>query len=531
MAEPAIQRTEQKQKSPLLEAQQKLDFSGRESKELIIGFSGAIGSGLEYVIPAVKRILEEQGYQVIHLKLSKVIEALLNKNQIANWNSQFDSLNRYERLQHAGNQLRSNFTADFLAEMAIAVISSLRIQSDQGHKDAGNDIKSIVPTRVAYLVDQLKHPDEVALLREVYGNLFYLVGVLTGEKHRHKNLAAKLPAVDVAAAMERDRHDEYEFGQQLDKTLKLADFFLRNNYQNTEAIEKPLRRFFNLIHGQTARTPTKAEYAMYAAFSAALRSACLSRQVGASITDESGNIISTGCNDVPKAHGGLYSEEDSPHDHRCIHMQGGVCFNDLYKSELSDKIAKLLKEKEVDSGISEVIIAEIRTKTRLRDLIEFSRSVHAEMDAIVSVARRGGESVAGGSLYSTTFPCHNCARHIVAAGITKVFYIEPYEKSLALELHSDAIVSEVEDEGSSKVQFLHFEGVAPRQYQELFFAKSERKNKGSAIPFSPRNARKRRVQYLDGYRDLESKVVKNLVDNGFDEAQIAELSAPIAPPQ
>src|SRR5262249_53249597 len=139
----------------------------------------------------------------------------------------------------------------------------------------------------------------------------------------------------------------------------------------------------------------------------------------------------------------------------------------------------------------------VRKSTRLRDLLEFSRSVHAEMDAIVSIARRGGPSVTGGSLYTTTFPCHNCARHIVAAGISKVFYIEPYEKSLALSLHSDSIASDAEETDGSKVQFLHFEGVAPRQYQELFSMKDERKKGGKAISTKLAQAAKVRVQYLD----------------------------------
>ena len=192
---------------------------------------------------------------------------------------------------------------------------------------------------------------------------------------------------------------------------------------------------------------------MYVAYSAGLRSACLSRQVGASISDATGSVISTGCNDVPKANGGLYSEDDAQ-DYRCIYMQGGKCFNDEHKDQLANEIEKILNEELKDPNRAKKLIASVRKSTRLRDLLEFSRSVHAEMDAIVSIARRGGPSVTGGSLYTTTFPCHNCARHIVAAGITRVFYIEPYEKSLALELHSDAIVSDPEQSDGSKVQFL-----------------------------------------------------------------------------
>ena len=58
--------------------------------------------------------------------------------------------------------------------------------------------------------------------------------------------------------------------------------------------------------------------------------------------------------------------------------------------------------------------------------------VHAEMEALLSCARSGVSPV-GGTLYSTTFPCHNCAKHIVAAGLRRVVYVEPYPKSRAVE--------------------------------------------------------------------------------------------------
>lgn len=133
----------------------------------------------------------------------------------------------------------------------------------------------------------------------------------------------------------------------------------------------------------------------------------------------------------------------------------------------------------------------------------------------------------GGSLFTTTFPCHNCARHIVAAGISSVFYIEPYEKSLALDLHHDAIASDSED-CDGRVRFMHFEGVAPRKYQDLFLAVSERKSSVGAERRKARLARKSAVQYLDSYRDLESKVVHNLVtQGGLTEHVIEELANPV----
>jgi len=99
-------------------------------------------------------------------------------------------------------------------------------------------------------------------------------------------------------------------------------------------------------------------------------------------------------------------------------------------------------------------------------LLEFGRPVHAEMEAILA-AGRTGRSVRGGTLYTTTFPCHTCAKHIVGAGIKEVIYIEPYPKSLAVELHGDS-VSLMEADSTGKVLFRPFVGVAPRRYEALF---------------------------------------------------------------
>ena len=82
-------------------------------------------------------------------------------------------------------------------------------------------------------------------------------------------------------------------------------------------------------------------------------------------------------------------------------------------------------------------------------------------------AARRGAAVDNSILVSTTFPCHECARHIVAAGIKKVYYIEPYPKSLVNELYPDSIRIEGGECGGF-VSFVPFVGVAPRRYQDVF---------------------------------------------------------------
>jgi tRNA(Arg) A34 adenosine deaminase TadA len=118
------------------------------------------------------------------------------------------------------------------------------------------------------------------------------------------------------------------------------------------------------------------------------------------------------------------------------------------------------------------------------DLIEYSRSIHAEMNAILNAARSGAVPI-GCTLYCTTFPCHSCARHLVSAGVSRVYYIEPYVKSLAAELHMDSIQTVLPgvDPGSgrprdlSKMVVVPFTGVGPRMYEDYFLKRDEMKEK------------------------------------------------------
>jgi len=277
-------------------------------------------------------------------------------------------------------------------------------------------------------------------------------------------------------------------------------------------LSKPCERFAKLVHGSNGITPTRDESGMYAAHSASLKSACLSRQVGAAIANKKGSILSLGWNDVPMAGGGLYTADVEDNDKRCVHL-GRKCYNDYYKRQLSNSVVSAikglgLKLNEDDlSAISDVVVDE----TPVGSLIEYSRAIHAEMEAILNLARTEGASTHGATLYSTTYPCHNCARHIIASGIDRVVYIEPYEKSLATTLHFDAISKDKVEAG--KVLFENFEGVSPRRYAAFFAASKERKDEaGNALQIIAKSAPVVSSEILDSYIDVEGKVVERAVE-------------------
>ncbi len=138
------------------------------------------------------------------------------------------------------------------------------------------------------------------------------------------------------------------------------------------------------------------------------------------------------------------------------------------------------------------------------------------MEAILSVAREGRHSILGSTLYTTTYPCHNCARHIVASGIIKVVYVQPYAKSLATDLHSDA-VTELLDE-PRKVIFRQYEGVAPRNFLKFFQPKAERKQAGRLFRPSPKTAAPTLRVPLDGPAVYEDKIIADLSNKEDDAA-------------
>ena len=148
----------------------------------------------------------------------------------------------------------------------------------------------------------------------------------------------------------------------------------------------------------------------------------------------------------------------------------------------------------------------------ISDLTEYGRVVHAEMNALLSCARIG-TSTDRATLYCTTFPCHNCAKHIIDAGIKRVVYVEPYPKSRAFELHSDAITPKTESVDASNttnILFEPFTGVGARRFLDLFSislgagSKIKRKDKnGYILEWDKNNTPARKPLLPRSYLDVE----------------------------
>lgn len=512
-------------------------IKGRQTAELIIALCGSVGSGTSTIASKIAEIFKEYDYSTDIIKISKLIsnhidsikselkeDEYLNEQYHPNINlntkiENLDAADRIVLLQSAGNILRKKYSNNVLSQLAIKEIA-LKREREITKDENGNDERKT--RRHVTIIDSLKNPSEVELLQLIYKEMFYLFGVLCPEDIRQTRLIEqkRIDPTKAIQLMIRDKSEGEKSGQQMLKTIFYSDFFISNSQENVDGIKPNLKRYIGIMMGDKSITPTIEENAMFHAQSAAIKSGCLSRQVGAAIIDKNGNIIATGCNDVPRAGGGLYTMENGDEDSRCMFKYGGMCKNKESKDEIFDDIDRIVKKniKGESNSQSEEICKEIRAHARLNNLIEFCRAIHAEMDAITSVARNGGISLRGASLFSTTFPCHNCARHIIATGIGKVYYIEPYEKSLALKLHRDAISFDSSNTGDNvnKVQFMPFEGVSPRKYLNLFCAE-ERKQNGVRTGHDPRTAIPGLPALMETRYEYESKVMQHLESIGFSE--------------
>ena len=472
------------------------------ANELFIAIVAPAGAGAGTAANIIASYLgqesvEGEPYQVIKVKASDAIKA---------WSRAHDrpipregvrkSLDGIVQMQDRGDDMRKAFVdGAAVARGAMAAIHRLRAEA------SGRPEGEIDGRPRAFIIDSLRHPAEANLLRRVYQDAFTLVGVVCDPKTRdarlRKDLFAHkemlLPATTKAmnAFMERDADAPEPFGQHVVDTFHEADFFVDNSRDTDDltktGMNEALFRLVSLVTSAKVIRPTIAETAMHQALSAQLRSACLSRQVGASLVDARGNVVATGTNEVPSAGGGVYGQDpdgDGSHDERCAFRETKFCSSNREQNTIVEALIDQFPELVGASRTREETLAKLR-KTRIGGLLEFSRAVHAEMDAILSAARTG-VSPRGTRLFVSTFPCHYCARHIVTAGIDEVQYIEPYPKSRALALHADAITTDASNwtppsasshtSGAAstgggprpKVLFRPFVGVAPRMYGRVF---------------------------------------------------------------
>ena len=487
-----------------------------------------MGSKLGFVQEKLTAALTEMGYRAepIHL-----IELLHEIDKWETLNEGFEETRIKEHMD-AGDQFRGLIGSDdALAILGVGKIRKLRRQVTNNLDEPAE--------RTVYVIKSLKHPEEVAALREMYGPGFLLVAAYSPRELRVQHLAEKIAEThnsqdidsfreDSERLINRDQKDALNpSGQNVRQSFPLADVFV-NSSREKDLVEQ-IDRFVALLLGNSFLTPTRDEYCMSQAYIAALRSGALGRQVGAVIATCDGQILATGTNEVPKYGGGQYWYGDDP-DNRDIaeDWDSSDVLKQMSVGEVLDRLSERpgwLTEEKRNLRSSERVraVLPLLKGTRIMQPLEYGRAVHAEMAAMVDAAVRG-IPVKGCYVYTTTFPCHECARHIIDAGIERVVYIEPYPKSLAMRLHDEEIAIESVGEIKSKVRFDPFVGIAPRQYQNLFPIFEARKtDEGRRLVWEKSKAVLRLQGFPESYIENEKDALE-LLQERMEGAKLKAVS-------
>lgn len=438
---------------------------------LIVGFTGALGSGCTFLAEGVANKLGEHGH---YYRLSEALREEALRREIDPTVPQLQSLGDMLRLEQ-GNSI-----------LAKKCLDKIKARDEEARFTENDD--------TVLLIDGIKNGGEVKYLRQ-FPN-FYLISVHADQGIRQERLVGEgAPATrfqteeEFLVADRRDEQEDIPHGQEIKRCNYLADIIVNNGRLLPLMKQRERDEFFNAFindyiypmrkirKGEEAhdRPPRIEETLMTMAYCASKRSSCLKRKVGAVIAyirkikdvypdanHENGErdlpfqIVSSGYNDVPAGAACIFAEwqgcyrdsllerhvktvkacpncgEKIPEmipcthcgtEHRMRTLQCSKCHCDL----LSDYRC-------AQCGFRVFSVCLPGKEAAPGKLLDMCRALHAEENAILGLSGISKGAVGELVLYTTTFPCNLCANKIIAAGIKTVYYAEPYTMKESKEL-------------------------------------------------------------------------------------------------
>ncbi len=448
--------------------------------------------------------LHSYGYTTMPIKLSRILSdiAEVRGNPIP---ASPEDL-RIDALMTEGDRVCCDADdAAAIALLGVTEIRDIRAEAQVGDPTAGMGLP-----RTAYVIDSVKRPAEVTQLRQIYGDHLLVIGLQASTDSRKKELLDRIRPQRADASQEdleghvrslisRDLDEPGDdYGQNTLQTFPMSDVFIDVDTDPGAQVA----RIVDLLFGcPDYHVPTEAEFGMHLAYISSTRTAELGLKVGAVLVSD-GCVVGLGVNEHPKPTGAPVFDASAV-DIRALVLDTVKSLRDLLDSEERVKF-----DADPDTYARGLLSGALR-QSPIRHLTEFQPTVHAEMSALLDALRRGG-SIADSTMYVTAYPCHNCAKHLVALD-TNVVYLEPYPKSRAASMYGPSV----------EASFSPFTGIAPRRYQRLFEVSADRKGPdGMRLPWGPDRKRlaQPRVDLLidqRGISDREAAALSTLVlDDG-----------------
>jgi len=365
----------------------------------VIALTGPFGAGLT---TAAERMKSRHGYESVSVSAGLRHE----------WAGRYESrLPARSDLQRLGDELRQESGPGALVGLALSQV----------------DLDADVPM----VIESLKNAGEIAVLRRLFGYRLLLVAILSDIDVRIERLVPLYDelGLDPSHLKDddlRDRNEEVPYGQEVELCIDVADIILLNNSSMQNFLTK-IDELVGLADHSKKRDLTETEIYMQAAYSMARSSKCLKRHVGAVLVDTLGRVVAAGYNENPS--GTKPCAEEAFYNFRC--------HRDIVRNDHFALLARRGARCPVcNSPIDRVVGPPWRCpqcyaqgrKTNLElyffpdRAMNWCTAVHAEVRAILAA----GDRARGATLYTTTFPCMQCAEKITEAGVAGVVYTEAY---------------------------------------------------------------------------------------------------------
>lgn len=277
-----------------------------------------------------------------------------------------------------------------------------------------------------------------------------------------------------------------------------ADIFVtrdfgEEDYKSDFLLLHSLARVITLIMHPGLLTPTKIERCMQVAMTAKVNSGCLSRQVGAVVTDSEYNILSLGWNDTPCGAESCIRRNlfDLFRKYDEMAYSEYELKDETFREYLEVVSSKIDEDKKVNlKGLPFAFCFKdiYQDIIKQRDQI-YTKALHGEERAL---AICGNDKLKGGYLFTTSSPCELCAKKAKEAGIKKIYYIEQYPGIS----HSHIINIGPKEEWA---EYILFVGATGNAYVKLYTPVMPYKDELKALGYAPSDL------YKSSWKDKEDK--------------------------
>ena len=388
---------------------------------------------------------------------------------------------RINIMQHFANNVRNGGCAicdDEVHLVTVYNIVTIINKLIKGHKKKNKDFCKVV-------IDSLRNPLEIMYFKERY-SAFYMMNVNSEEDDIKRRLNDRYNNDEniVESILEIDKI-EYKggsdiefFKQNVSECIQKSDIHISNISENQAnsfnkknlndgnntsqkfSLQSQLLKYISLIEQPGIITPSPEERSMQIAYTAKYNSGCISRQVGAVITDENYSIKAVGWNNTPEGHTPclLRSVDDLKNNIDEIafsdYERNNKEFTSAFLSEYNDIDREFLNGRNVSFCFKCIQNSVKEGKNQVH-----TRSLHAEESAFLQITKYGGQGIKGGKLFTTASPCELCAKKAYQLGINVIYYID---------LYPGISINHILKAGTNQKEIRLFHGAIGNAYHKLY---------------------------------------------------------------